>query len=272
MQVYNDEHLFHHGVKGMKWGHHKSRDTTMVVRRTRTEKEETTNNKIFTKKNIVIGAAVVASALLLIGAAKYKISKDSIPIHIKTMNFGKIADLDKMPSKDGILKAGTEFHRVSSKPVEDYVGNGKRIYASFLKRDNHIYKETMPGFIKSWQSSGIVDKSDDIYEHILKSKTDIKIPSKRTMADLYMTVTGHKEIDEGRYLQFMTSLNNKDNPDTIKFFDLAKKMGYHAVVDENDAGHFTKLPLILFDLQNTIDTSKVKKITKFSRFMNILTM
>ena len=272
MQVYNDEHLTHFGIKGMRWGHHKTQLEVASVNKLHSNEEETSKKKILTKKNIIIGTAIVASALLLIGAAKYNINKNSIPTHIKTFEYGKIADLDKMPNKDTILRSGTKFHRISSKSIEDYTGEGKRIYASFLKKDNHIYKETMPGFIKSWQSRGIVDKSDGIYEHIMKSKTDIKIPSKRVMAELYMKTTGAKEIDEGRYLSFMTNLNNRDNPEVNKFFELAKSKGYHAIIDENDAGNFTKAPLILFDLQNTIDTSKVKKITKLGRFMNILTM
>ena len=269
-QIYNTE-LRHFGVKGMKWGHHKTQIEASKNHRTEKNKEDN-GNKILTKRNMIIGAAVVASTLLFIGAVKYNINKNSIPTHMKTFEFGKIADLDKMPNKDAILKSGTKFHRISSKPIEDYTGDGKHIYTSFLKKDNHIYKETMPGFIKSWQSRGIVEGSDGAYEHIMKSKTDIKIPSKRTMAELYMATTGAKEIDKGRYLSFMTNLNNRDNPEVNKFFDLAKSRGYQAVIDENDAGNFTKAPLILFDLKNTVDTNTVKKITKFSRFMNILTM
>lgn len=267
----NNTELYHFGIKGMKWGHHKAQ---IKVSRTRKShnKEEPTKKKILTKRNVAIGAAAVVGALVLIGYAKYNMSKNSIPTHFKTMNFGKIADLDKMSNTDAVLKKGTKFHRISSKPIEDYADDGKRIYAAFIKKDVHIYKATMPGFIKSWQSSGMVEPSDGVYEHVMKAKKDIKIPSKRAMADLYMKTTGYKEVDEGRYLQFMAGLNNRNNPEVKKFFDLAKSKGYNAIVDENDAGNFTKLPLILFDLQNTIVTEKVKKITKFGQFMNILTM
>ena len=257
----------------MKWGHHKSQvKVTQNNTHDNDVNDKKNENQIFTKRNVAIGAAAVVGALVLIGATKYVINKNSMPIHFKTMRFGKIADLDKMSTSDTLLKRGTEFHRISSKSIEDYTGEGKRIYASFEKRDNHIYKETMPKYIKSWQSKGIVEQSDGIYEHVIESKTDIKIPSKRTMADLYMEVTGRKEVDEGQYSKFMEGLNNKDNPEVSKFFDLAKQKGYNAVVDENDAGNFTKSPLILFDLQNTIDASKVKKITKFASFINVLTM
>lgn len=269
--LYNYE-LYHHGVLGMKWGHHK-----IKTNRSKTEssfnKQTSTKRKILTKRNIMIGAAAVASAIIMIGALKYNVNKKSVMSSgIKQMNFGTIADLNNMSKVDTVLKKGTKLHRISSKPIEKYTEDGKRIYTSFLKKDNHIYKERMPDFIKSWQSKGIVEKSDGIYEHVMKAKTEIKIPSKRTMAELYMKATDSKYVDEGQYARFMQRLNDRDYQEANGFFELLKSKGYNAIIDENDAGHFTKSPLILFDLKNTIDLSKVKKITKIGKFMNILTM
>ena len=121
----------------MKWGHHKSQvKVTQNNTHDNDVNDKKNENQIFTKRNVAIGAAAVVGALVLIGATKYVINKNSMPIHFKTMRFGKIADLDKMSTSDTLLKRGTEFHRISSKSIEDYTGEGKRIYASFEKRDN----------------------------------------------------------------------------------------------------------------------------------------
>ena len=42
MQVYNDEHLFHTGVKGMKWGHHKAKIQNNKYKRIIMDKNEPT--------------------------------------------------------------------------------------------------------------------------------------------------------------------------------------------------------------------------------------
>ena len=281
-----DQELYHYGVKGMKWGirRYQNKDGTLTSKgKKRYEKsndnsnneDEIKNNKsrkILTKRNIAIGATVVGASLAAMGAM-YVYKKTNPTMHVKYMNFGEIVDINNLSSKDIIVKKGTKFHRVSSKSVEDYAEEGKRIYTSYLKSDARIYKEEMPKFIRRWGNQGIIsDDGKTSYEHIMKMNKDIKAPSKKLMAEIYMKVTGNNEVDSGRYQRFMENLNDSDNPDTKKFFQYVKNLGYNAILDENDAGNFTKSPLILLNPKDDIETSKSHKIRKLESIMNVILM
>lgn len=281
-----DQELYHYGVKGMKWGirRYQNKDGTLTSKgKKRYEKsndnsndeDEIKNNKsrkILTKRNIAIGATAVGASLAVMGAM-YVYKKSNPTMHVKYMKFGEIVDINNLSSKDIIVKKGTKFHRVSSKSVEDYAEEGKRIYASYLKSDARIYKEEMPKFIRRWGNQGIIsDDGKTSYEHIMKMNKDIKAPSKKLMAEIYMKVTGNNEVDSGRYQRFMENLNNDDNPDTKKFFQYVKNLGYNAILDENDAGNFTKSPLILLNPRDDIETSKSHKIRKLESIMNVILM
>lgn len=283
--TYNQE-LYHYGVKGMKWGvrRYQNKDGTLKSKGKKRYEEtnENSNNKnkteinksrkILSKRNIVIGATVVGASLAAMGAM-YVYKKTNPTMHVKYMNFGEIVDINNLSSKDIIVKKGTKFHRVSSKSVEDYAEEGKRIYTSYLKSDARIYKEEMPKFIRRWGNQGIIsDDGKTSYEHIMKMNKDVKAPSKKLMAEIYMKVTGNNEVDSGRYQRFMENLNNNDNPDTKKFFQYVKDLGYNAILDENDAGNFTKSPLILLNPKDDIETSKSHKIRKLESIMNVILM
>lgn len=286
MIIIYDQELYHYGVKGMKWGirRYQNKDGTLTSKgKKRYEKsndnsndeDEIKNNKsrkILTKRNIAIGATAVGASLAVMGAM-YVYKKTNPTIHVKYMNFGEIIDINSLSSKDIVVKKGTKFHRVSSKSVEDYAEDGKRIYTSYLKSDARIYKEEMPKFIRKWGNQGIIsDDGKTSYEHIMKMNKDIKAPSKKLMAEIYMKVTGNNEVDSGRYQRFMENLNNNDNPDTKKFFQYVKNLGYNAILDENDAGNFTKSPLILLNPKDDIETSKSHKIRKLESIMNVILM
>lgn len=284
MDYYNEEFLTHHGIKGMKWGirrfQKKDGSLTQAGKNRYKETDDTNEDgiddkntkKFSTKQKVAIGAAAAGVALAVIGA-KYVYSKNHIPTHIKTFSFGEKIDINSLSTEDTILTKGIKMHRISSKSVEDYADEGKRIYVSYLNKDNRLYKETMPKFLREWGRKGIIsDDGTKAYEHILKTKNDIKIPSKKTIAEIYMEATKFKDVDSGRYQRFMSNLNDYDNPEVKKFFDLIKDRGYNAIIDENDAGNFSKSPLILLNPSGDIEFSRAHRIRSLEKILNVILM
>lgn len=283
--IYYPDYLYHHGIKGQKWGvrrfQKKDGSLTPEGKKRYSDNETESNNqtdevekknRFSTKQKMAIGAAAAGVALAVIGA-KYVYSKNHIPTHTTHYKFGEKMDLNSLSSDDTILRKGIKMHRISSKSVEDYAGEGKRIYVSYLRKDNRIYKESMPKFLRRWGREGIIsDDGTKAYEHILKTKKDIKIPSKKAMAEMYMEATKSSEVDRGWYQRFMENLNDSDKPEVKRFFELAKERGYNAVVDENDAGNFTKSPLILLNPKDDIETSKSHRIKDWEKVLNIILM
>lgn len=225
-----------------------------------------------TEQKIAIGAAAAATALVVLGGM-YVYKKQNIPIHVKHFKFGEKVDLDSLSSEDTILSKGIKMHRISSKSVEDYAGEGKRLYVSYLNKDNRLYKEEMPKFIRQWGAQGIIsDDGKTSYDHVLKTKNKIKVASKRAMAEMYMEATQATEVDKGHYQRFMTNLVDDKNPEVRKFFEIAKRRGYNAILDENDAGNFAKSPLILLNPYEDIESSRAHRISAIEKILNVILM
>ena len=154
MWSYNySSELYHFGVKGMQWGvrryQNKNGSLTSAGKKhvKKSDDSDNENHKLTNKqkKAIVAGSVAVAASLAVIGGM-YIYKKNNIPIHVTVNSFGKKINVDTLPTTDTVLKKGTKIQRISSKSIEDYSKEGRRIYASFDKKDNRLYTVTMPDF------------------------------------------------------------------------------------------------------------------------------
>ena len=288
MLVSSDE-LRHYGIKGQRWGVRRFQeedgsltpagkdryagDVGSNKTQSQNEKQDTKKNTIFTKRNIAIGATAAIAALAVIGYMRYK--KNSNAVRSKPMEIiaGKKIDIEKLSDVDRVIKKGTKFQRISSRSFEDYAESGKTIYASFEKKDNRIYAEDMVKNIQSWRSSGIIKDSDtNVYKHTMTMNKDVKVASPKKVAEAYKKATGNTEIEQHKYMKFITGLSDRNDETNNNFFNELRKMGYNAIVDENDAGHYTKSPLILLNPGSDVSSSSVKVIKKLGRILNVILM
>lgn len=279
--------ICHHGIKGQKWGvrRFQNKDGSLTAKgrqrygETANKREETPEErKKRISRNVAIGAAATATALTVIGAMYIK---HKYNVNIKELNKKaassikeirtKPIDLNSLSDKDTVISKGTKFQRISSRKIEDYSEAGKQIYASYLKNDNAIYMHDMPKNIERWRSSGIIkDEGSKVYKHLLETNKDVKVASPRKMVEAYMAVTGDTECKEYRYQNFITGLVDRDKPENKKFISKLVEMGYNAIIDENDAGSYTKSPLILLDPSNDVSGIKTTEIKKIHKILNVL--
>ena len=154
---------------------------------------------------------------------------------------------------------------------EDYADKGRAIYTSHLKNDNAIYMHDMPENISSWRKQHIInDGGKDVYKHVMTMNKDVKVASPRKVFEAFEAATGIKNAKHYEYMNFMTDLVDRNKPENKKFFSILKEAGYNAIVDENDAGCYTKDPLILLDAGNVISNIKTNKVNKFNSFISVL--
>ena len=291
--IRNDE-LYHHGILGQKWGIRRFQNpdgSLTAAGRKRygiegqntftTSEEEKKGLTEKQKKALIAGGVALASTLAIVGgvyiAKKYKLN--SMDLQMPIANRGMFDEIDlnkfeKWETESKIISKNNNFQRISSKPIEDYIEQGQ-IYISHLDKDNAIYKERMPGYIKRWYKLGMTDEKT-AYVHNFKFKKDLKIASKKDCIEAYIKAskdTGYdNERTEFAFQSFIRSLaGNRDSDLTGSFIKELQKKGFDGIVDYNDAASgFSKDPLFIFDAANLIESSKSHRLGAIEKFINVM--
>lgn len=282
--ICNGDVLYHHGIKGQKWGRRRfqNEDGSLTPAGKERYDDDGDNKRVESPeerkkriaRNVAIGAAAATVAVAAIGYMKYSKNLKELDKKagqaIKEIN-NKTIDFNKLSDNTITLKKGTKFQRISSKSLEEYTEKGRIAYASFTKKDNAIYMHDMPKNIEKWRRYGIIkDGGNSAYKHVLTMNKDIKVASNKKVVEAYAEVTGKSSVKSYEFRNFIEGLVDRDKDDNKKFINKLIEMGYNAIIDDNDAGAYTTSPLILLNPASDIANIDTKEIKKIHKILNIL--
>lgn len=282
--ICNGDVLYHHGIKGQKWGRRRfqNEDGSLTPAGKERYDDDGDNKRVESPeerkkriaRNVAIGVAAATVAIAAIGYMKYNKNLKALDKKagqaVKDINT-KVVDINKLSDNTKILKRGTKFQRISSKSFEEYTEKGRMVYASFEKKDNAIYMHDMPKNIEKWRRHGIIkDGGNSAYKHVLTMNKDIKVASDKKVAEVYAEVTGKSSFKNYEFRNFVEGLVDRDKDENKKFINKLIDMGYNAIIDDNDAGAYTSTPLILLNPARDIANIDTKEIKKIHKILNIL--
>ena len=257
-------YLKHHGVKGMKWGVW-NEDTRARRLGLRSDKVSTTEkNQLLSdraKRNIKIGAAVVGGVLAVAGGVYLAKQLSGTWYGAATISARPLKDFVKnMDSSPVTLKKNSKIQRIAGSRTEDLTKKGE-LYVSYMMKDNAKYMDRMPR--EQWL------QGNDAYKQTWKAVSDIKAPSRKEAAEIYLKVAG-KDARQSDYMRFMEQGIRSKTPSNLRadYIKELKSRGYNALIDENDAV-WTNKPLILIDPKDIVTLQSSRKINAFDKVVAV---
>lgn len=260
MSVDVDDFLAHYGVKGMKWGVIRDRDSGSSGSGSDSEPKpagrrqvaleakyiqkgnslETAQQKA-AKRAKVEKILLVAGGVTLAGAAAYAGHRE----------YGK-------RFTEITLKAGSELKYINNTGSKTDLN--RRLYTTFNEADTQKYRGMLAKQLQKNQSGST------IYETVLTAKENIKAPSHKQAEQVFKDLVKSGALDvkvygkNQTYKEFNTDLVRGNTKEATTFYEALKKKGFNAVLDSNDqfvSGYNTKHPLILFNAaSSTVKTGE----------------
>lgn len=252
----NDDFLAHYGVKGMKWGVRKEHYRSYSDDGSRSSRRLSATRY---QAKVNMGRYYITGATL----------KKQIKFDDEWYN--------NLSTGKEYIRKGTTLKRVV-RGVDENALSG-RLYVAKNKHDAEMYKATIP-YIQSRGKAGS-HKYHTVYQMEMKTKRKLSMPSEKERVDTFIeqlnTPGGKqwlrdngykKEIDELNAkqvgLRYYQHFNKYAGNQAVKFndqyFNAIKKKGYNAILDDNDAGIWSREPTILLSPKGDVKITKVRQL------------
>lgn len=278
-----DNELYHHGVKGMRWGirryQRKDGSVTSAGKKRYGASSKDSKPKRYDKlyaKYKEEGYSDVKAARL----AKGQIRTERVLIGVgaataaAAITYGSYKMYDNRIDK--VISAKETIQTVHKEDAAERLASGNPFYATYKKADNTIYASKV--FSHFGESSKITQfYTDDgvkvasrntgrkVLDEMLETNEELR---KYTMEDLKLSGKSSKKRYDLFNQRLVFRTGGKDGIDHDKFhnmfYDELRKRGYGAVIDVNDAKieGFTFKPVIMFDKQKKHIISSTKASEK----------
>lgn len=252
-----DAIIKHYGVKGMRWG----------VRKSQYREYQDKNATTATEGKIKRIGSDVNMLRYYTKGAKRKASVKMDNDWYSRLETGK-----------QYIEKGATLRRVV-RGVDDKALAG-RLYVAKRADDANLYTATIPYFQKKGSSG---KKSyHSAYQVELETKRRLAMPSAKERVDVFIETLqrpdGKKWLRENGYRGQIDELNAKEvglkyyqrfnkyaGDQGSKFNDVyfneIKRRGYQALIDDNDAGIWSKEPTILLSPKGTVKVKSVRQLT-----------
>jgi hypothetical protein len=248
----------HYGVKGMKWGvskdHH--RDYQEVATK------DTANN---------IAKRQMANVNMVRYMAKGRGIQERRKFDEKWY--------DSLSTGKEYINKGHDLSRVV-RGVDANALSGGYMYVSKLKSDHDMYTATIPAFTNGFKAGK--KQYHSAYQVSLETKKRLSMPSAKERVDTFIetlqTPDGKQWLKDNGYKDEIHELNakqvglkyydrfnkyagNKDVKFNNVYFNTVKSKGYDALIDDNDAGIWSKQPTILLNPKGSVKITNVRQLS-----------